>query len=137
MSISQDKSTVVAQLALFKSLGDMSLGEESELNCHQKSTMEGLVLLGLEKEKQLAMQLSGITPLKIWGSFSCQNDDYGQICWRLVSRDQRHSTQQDRLPYSQNTSFSSLVCSCPIFFSSSNLWSWRKTNVLGLELYIK
>lgn len=50
MSISQDKSTVVAQLALFKSLGDMSLGEESELNCRQKSTMEGLVLLGLEKK---------------------------------------------------------------------------------------
>lgn len=50
MSSSENKTTVVAQQALFKSLGDETMSEESEINCRPRSTRLTVVLLGLDEK---------------------------------------------------------------------------------------
>lgn len=47
MSIIPNKATLVAQLSLFKSLGDMRMGEESEVS---ESSMQIVVLARLDKK---------------------------------------------------------------------------------------
>ena len=54
MSIIPNKATLVAQLTLFKSLGDMRMGEESEVTCVRKLCADsGFGEAG--EEKQLAL----------------------------------------------------------------------------------
>lgn len=47
VSIILNKATLVAQLSLFKSLGDMRMGEESEVS---ESSMQIVVLARLDKK---------------------------------------------------------------------------------------
>lgn len=48
VSIVPNKATLVAQLSLFKSLGDMRVGEESEVTCVRK--LYAMVWARLEKK---------------------------------------------------------------------------------------
>lgn len=120
VSIILNKATLVTQLSLFKSLGDVRMGEESGVS---ESSMQIVVLARLEKKSNQPCSKAESLLQKIWGRFNCQKDDYEQICQRLVSTDQRHSTPcgpQHRLRQgsrallqSKHRSFTSLTSSCP------------------------